>query len=70
MTDILIILIPLKSPGLANVGDARVHTGFLAAYNLVARTVLNLVGTQLEAFPDYSVVVTGKSPSFKVRQQC
>ncbi|KAJ3570017.1 hypothetical protein NP233_g4674 [Leucocoprinus birnbaumii] len=61
ITDILILLAPLQSPGLGDVGEARVHTGFLASYNSIASDVLRIVEKQLEAHPSYSVVVTGHS---------
>ncbi|KAG5636517.1 hypothetical protein H0H81_007743 [Sphagnurus paluster] len=59
LVDLQIVLTPLKSAGITDVGSARVHTGFLFAYNVVANDVLNLVKGQLTAHPDYSLVVTG-----------
>ncbi|EDR11939.1 uncharacterized protein LACBIDRAFT_324227 [Laccaria bicolor S238N-H82] len=60
-TDIHIIMSPLKSQGLTNVGDAYVHTGFLHAYNVVAADVLATVKKQLASYPTYRVVATGHS---------
>lgn len=42
-------------------GSAKVHTGFLEAYNHVAAEVISVVKSQLASNPSYSVVVTGKS---------
>ncbi|KAF8644785.1 hypothetical protein AX16_008247 [Volvariella volvacea WC 439] len=61
LTDILIIQKPLRAPGISNVGDAYVHTGFLNAYNLVAEQVLDLVKSELSSKPGYTVVSTGHS---------
>lgn len=59
--DILIIMTPLKATGVSNVGDAYVHTGFQYAYNVVGKTVLDLVKAQVAAYPSYNIVVTGHS---------
>lgn len=59
--DLKLRLVPLQSPGLKNVGDARVHAGFLQAYNAVALEILQLVGSQLRLYPSYNVVVAGHS---------
>lgn len=59
--DLQIIMTPLKSTGIAAVGDAYVHTGFLFAYNVVANDVLSIVKGQVAAYPGYTVVVTGHS---------
>jgi len=58
-----IVMTPLQSKGLnaTVVGDAKVHTGFLGAYNVVADTTLSTVKSQLALYPAYAVVVTGHS---------
>ncbi|KAF5386020.1 hypothetical protein D9615_002529 [Tricholomella constricta] len=61
LIDLHIIMSPLKSTGISNVGDAYVHTGFQYAYNVVANEVLAAVKGQLAAYPGYSVVTTGHS---------
>ncbi|TFK74280.1 alpha/beta-hydrolase [Pluteus cervinus] len=61
LTDIQIIRTTLNTPGVANVGDASVHIGFLNAYNLVARDVLAVVQNQTARHPKYKLVVTGHS---------
>jgi len=61
ITDFSISLVPLESPGMSGVGHARVHVGFLTAYNSVASHVISAMRSQLAAHPDYSVVVTGHS---------
>lgn len=60
-TDLKILLTPLKSVGITDVGSAKVHFGFLEAYNLVASDVIAAVKGQLASRPSYSVVVTGHS---------
>ncbi|KAF5328718.1 hypothetical protein D9619_011731 [Psilocybe cf. subviscida] len=59
--DAQIIQVPLKSTGLANVGDSYVHIGFLYAYNVVASSVLRTVKAQKAAYPSYTIIVTGHS---------
>ncbi|KAG5640606.1 hypothetical protein DXG03_007951 [Asterophora parasitica] len=61
LVDAQIIMTPLRSVGITNVGDAYVHTGFLFAYNVVANDVLSIVKGQVSAYPGYTVVVTGHS---------
>lgn len=57
--DLQIILRPLKSQGLTDVGDAHVHSGFLFAYNAVVGDVLSSVKSQVASYPGYTVVSTG-----------
>lgn len=57
--DLQIIMKPLQTAGVTDAGDAKVHTGFLGAWNLVASEVLGLVRSQLSTNPGYAVVVTG-----------
>jgi len=52
---------PLETIGVVDVGDSKIHTGFLFAYNVVAPTVLNTVKAQVATYPSYKVVVTGHS---------
>ncbi|KAG5653045.1 hypothetical protein H0H81_002562 [Sphagnurus paluster] len=59
LVDLQIVLTPLKSAGITDAGSARVHAGFLFAYNVVANDLLNLVKGQATAYPGYSLVVTG-----------
>jgi hypothetical protein len=54
------MLVPFKSPGVSDVGDAHVHLGFLTAYNSVAYNVISVVETELKIHPDYSIVSTGE----------
>ena len=42
-------------------GDAKVHLGFLDAYNAVALDVLRIVQDQLVAHPSYRIIITGHS---------
>lgn len=60
-TDTLVVLMPLEATGVVDVGDSHVHTGFLLAYNTVARIVLNTINAQVAAYPSYKIVVTGHS---------
>lgn len=57
--DIQIILTPLSTPGVSNVGSAHVHTGFQKAYNFVTDEVQSLMKSQIDAYPSYKLVVTG-----------
>jgi len=59
--DIMLLLVPLHSTGLTGVGDAKVHLGFLDAYNAVALDVLRIVQDQLVAYPSYRIIITGHS---------
>lgn len=61
ITDILFILVPLRSTGLVGMGNAKVHLGFLDAYNAVALDVLHIVQDQLAVHPSYRIIVTGHS---------
>ncbi|KAL0956990.1 hypothetical protein HGRIS_003090 [Hohenbuehelia grisea] len=61
LIDIQLLLTPLRSPGISNVGGAWVHTGFQKAYNFVDTQVHRMMATQLAANPSYSIVVTGHS---------
>lgn len=42
-------------------GNAKVHLGFLDAYNAVALDVLHIVQDQLAVHPSYRIIVTGHS---------
>jgi len=59
--DIMFLLVPLRSIGLIGMGDAKVHLGFLDAYNAVALNVLRMVQDQLTVHPSYRIIVTGHS---------
>jgi len=59
--DIMLLLVPVHSTGLTDVGDAKVHLGFLDAYNAVALDVLRIVQDQLVVHPSYMIIVTGHS---------
>ncbi|KAF8644797.1 hypothetical protein AX16_008259 [Volvariella volvacea WC 439] len=61
LTNIQIIMKPLRTTGVTDVGDAYVHTGFLNAYNVVADEVLRIVRSQLSSRPGYTVISTGHS---------
>ena len=54
-------MVPLKSTGITNVGDAHVHTGFQFAYNVVADDVISTVRNQYNSRSGYTIVVTGHS---------
>jgi len=60
-TDAGIMLVPFKSPGVSDVGDAYVHLGFLTAYNSVAYNIISVIETELKIHPDYTIVATGHS---------
>jgi putative lipase involved disintegration of autophagic bodies len=49
----------LNTTGVVDVGDSKVHTGFLFAYNVVASNVLNTILAQVANYPSYKIVVTG-----------
>lgn len=57
----MLLLVPLHSTGLTGVADAKVHLGFLDAYNAVALDVLRIVQDQLAVHPSYRIIVTGHS---------
>ncbi|KAF7311759.1 Lipase-3 domain-containing protein [Mycena indigotica] len=60
ITDLNLVLTPLATPGINK--PFSVHSGFLNAYNDVARIVINSVGTQASQFSQgYSLIVTGHS---------
>ncbi|CAA7267494.1 unnamed protein product [Cyclocybe aegerita] len=65
VTDILldchIALVPFISPGVKVPPGARVHAGFLLAWDSVALEVITVVKKQLSAHEGYSVVTTGHS---------
>ncbi|KAG2016286.1 lipase [Coprinopsis cinerea AmutBmut pab1-1] len=61
LVDLAIIMVPLKSTGITNVGDAHVHTGFQFAYNVVADDVISTVRNQYNSRSGYTIVVTGHS---------
>ncbi|EGO25983.1 hypothetical protein SERLADRAFT_388749 [Serpula lacrymans var. lacrymans S7.9] len=61
LLDSQILMSPLNIPGLSQADDARVHSGFLFAFNSVASTVLNTVKVQFNAHPAYSLISTGHS---------
>jgi hypothetical protein len=59
LIDAGILLVPFKSPGVRDVGDAYAHLGFLSAYNSVAYNVITVIEKQLEVHPGYTIVSTG-----------
>ncbi|KAF7375671.1 putative feruloyl esterase A [Mycena sanguinolenta] len=58
-TDVDIFLVPFVSLGISK--TFNVHSGFLAAYNRIAASVLAGIKAQVAQFPKYSVIVTGHS---------
>ncbi|KII92719.1 hypothetical protein PLICRDRAFT_482426 [Plicaturopsis crispa FD-325 SS-3] len=60
ITDAAIALVPLVSPGV-NAEGARVHSGFMNAYNSVAAIILATVKAQRAAYHNYTFVATGHS---------
>ncbi|KAI6121842.1 Alpha/Beta hydrolase protein [Pisolithus sp. B1] len=62
-----VILTPLQGIGLppshlpSTSKRPHVHTGFLIAYQSIARVMLDLVETQINMYPMYAVVMTGHS---------
>ncbi|KAG2017474.1 lipase [Coprinopsis cinerea AmutBmut pab1-1] len=56
--DANIILVPALAPGIKAPSGARVHAGFLTAWNSVALQVLTIVQTQLKRHPEIEGVVT------------
>ncbi|KAJ7240165.1 alpha/beta-hydrolase [Mycena haematopus] len=58
-TDLDMFLVPFVSLGISK--SFNVHSGFLAAYNRVAGSVLTVVKAQVSKFPEYAVIVTGHS---------
>ncbi|KAI6002878.1 Alpha/Beta hydrolase protein [Pisolithus albus] len=44
---------------LADLARPHVHTGFLIAYQSIARVMLNIVESQIKSYPMYAVVMTG-----------
>ncbi|KIJ68022.1 hypothetical protein HYDPIDRAFT_107601 [Hydnomerulius pinastri MD-312] len=65
LVDTSIILTTLKGDGLppsnSRSTQARVHAGFLVAYQSVAQTMLDALGPQLRAYPSYNVILCGHS---------
>ncbi|KAH7888966.1 Alpha/Beta hydrolase protein, partial [Phlebopus sp. FC_14] len=71
LIDTSLMLTPLRGDGLPPLScvsvssgssdEPRVHTGFLAAYQSVARTALECLRAQLDAHPSYRIVVAGHS---------
>ncbi|KAJ8518003.1 hypothetical protein ONZ45_g4878 [Pleurotus djamor] len=61
LTNIQILLTPLRVAGVNNVGGATVHTGFQKAYNVVHDEVMSYMKTQIDRYPSYKLVVTGHS---------
>ncbi|KAL0948424.1 hypothetical protein HGRIS_011003 [Hohenbuehelia grisea] len=59
--DILIVPVPLLSPGVHPPLGSLVHVGFLTAYNSVASDVISTVRNQLQLYPDYNLVASGHS---------
>ncbi|KAJ7930297.1 Alpha/Beta hydrolase protein [Mycena leptocephala] len=63
ITDMKFRRVPFISPGIPLDMAIRlsVHRGFLAAYNVVAQTVLDTVKAELAEHPAYTIAVTGHS---------
>ncbi|KAJ3511371.1 hypothetical protein NLJ89_g4136 [Agrocybe chaxingu] len=65
VTDILldchIALVPFISPGVKVPSGARVHAGFLLAWDSIALEVITVVKKQLSVHEGYAVVTTGHS---------
>ncbi|KAJ7922911.1 alpha/beta-hydrolase, partial [Mycena leptocephala] len=61
VTDAEIVLTPFVSPGVNAPAGSTAHTGFLAAWNAVAPTVISTVRAQVAAHPGYQLVSTGHS---------
>lgn len=59
--DVLILLLPLTTPGVTDIGGAKAHTGFQLAYNAVAKDVIATVKSEIAAHPGYKVTVIGHS---------
>jgi len=70
--DASVILTPLQGIGLPtrtsqeSAEQPRVHTGFLLAYQSIARTMLHILDKQIESHPTYSVIATGESYSLRI----
>ncbi|KAG6334587.1 hypothetical protein ID866_4497 [Astraeus odoratus] len=56
-----VILVPLRGYGLPLFDSPHVHTGFLLAYQSIARTMLDILGAQIKLYPTYTVAAAGKS---------
>ncbi|KAJ6574314.1 alpha/beta-hydrolase, partial [Mycena capillaripes] len=61
ITDAVILLVPLVSPGVRPPFGSLAHTGFLAAWNAVAYSVISTVRAQIAAHPGYQLVSSGHS---------
>lgn len=48
-------------PGVTPPDGVKVHTGFLKAWKSVAKHVINVVTSQLQSHPDYTIVTSGHS---------
>lgn len=57
----MVVRVPLESQGLTGMDDAKVHSGFLHAFNSVASDVLRTVQSEFSAHPNYRLVITGHS---------
>ncbi|TFK99505.1 alpha/beta-hydrolase [Pterulicium gracile] len=61
LLDSQILLVPFISPGAKLPKSARVHAGFLLAWDSVSLEVIALVKHQLTHYPDYTIVAVGHS---------
>ncbi|KAF8575204.1 alpha/beta-hydrolase [Ramaria rubella] len=61
LVDADILLTEYQSPGVSAPSGTEVHSGFLAAYNSVADTIISTVQDQLNTHPGYSLVTSGHS---------
>ncbi|KAJ2934195.1 hypothetical protein H1R20_g2933, partial [Candolleomyces eurysporus] len=61
ITDISIFLTPLVVRGVIEKEPARVHSGFLNAWNAVATSTIKAIRDELAQHPGYSIVVSGHS---------
>ena len=55
------MLVDYASTGVSGTSGVKVHQGFITAFNSASDIVLSTVTSQLNAYPTYSLVVTGHS---------
>ncbi|KAJ6477524.1 alpha/beta-hydrolase [Mycena sanguinolenta] len=61
LLDANILLVPFLTPGVSLPPNARVHAGFLAAWNTVALQITATLATQRQLHPGHRLVIVGHS---------
>ncbi|KAF8645887.1 hypothetical protein AX16_007545 [Volvariella volvacea WC 439] len=61
LEDSQIVLVPWLAPGISATHGARVHSGFLLAWNSIVVQILAIISEQLLLYPGYAIIATGHS---------